>query len=255
MGSDLTQIPPQGRFAAVNGMQMYYEEHGDGPPLLLLHGFAVAGLGWRPFIPEFAKHFRVIMPNLRGHGRSLDPTNQFTFAQTALDVFALLDQLGIERFKAIGNSGGGLTLQYLAAQQPARLEAIILKNCGTIFSEQTRVFMLDWADGGGTDWEMVGQKHLEGVAQVRSLANQVPKIMNHQNTYPPDLSKITARTLIIFGDRDEMMSVETPVEMYSLIPNSYLWIVPNAGHDVFGDDPDKHTFFIRTALGFLQDTW
>lgn len=254
MNSDLTQIPPQGHFATVNDMQMYYEVYGEGTPLVLLHGFADSALSWHPFIGEFAKHFRVIVPHLRGHGRTLDPTNQFTLAQAALDVFALLDQLGVERFKAIGGSGGGCSLQYMATQQPARLEAIILACCAAYFPEPTRAALL--AEVDDAELEELQHKHIQGISQLRSLLNQLPKIVDSYNAQPPDLSKITAKTLIVWGDRDELCSVAMAVEMYTAIAHAYLWVVPNAGHSCIILERDKEgTVFLHTALEFLQDAW
>lgn len=255
MYSDLTQIPPQGHFAAVNGMKMYYEIYGEGSPLILLHGFFGSSQAWQPFVSDFAKHFQVIIPDLRGHGRTLDPASQFTFAQTALDVFALLEQLEIDRYKAVGLSGGGITLQCMATQQPTRHDAIVLFSCGTHFNETSRTIMLKLMDLADSDLITWGQRHAQGINQVRSLLNQIPKLMDHYNTYPPDLSAIRAKTLIVFGDRDEMMSVSMPVEMYSSIANAYLWIVPNARHDVIAGDPYRRAMFISTVLPFLQDQW
>src|SRR5262245_50704098 len=87
-----SQTLPQSpsHIAALNGIEMYYEIHGAGPPLILLHGFAGSGHVWKPFVADFAKHYQVIVPDLRGHGRSTNPANQFTFRQSALDVYALL---------------------------------------------------------------------------------------------------------------------------------------------------------------------
>lgn len=70
MNQDLTQVGPNGHFAAVNGMQMYYEVYGEGSPLILLHGYENSSQQWHPFISEFAIHFQVIVPDLRGHGIS-----------------------------------------------------------------------------------------------------------------------------------------------------------------------------------------
>ena len=108
--------------ASVNGMQMYYELHGQGPPLVLLHNFTGCTQVWEPFVDDFAKEHQLILVDLRGHGRSTNPTNQFTHRQAALDVFALLDQLGIHTFKAVGVSTGGMTLLHVATQQPERVE-------------------------------------------------------------------------------------------------------------------------------------
>ena len=86
-----------GQTVALNGIQMYYEEHGQGEPLFLLHGFGGSGSAWEPWVTELAKRYRVIVPDLRGHGHSTNPTNEFTHRQSARDMFALMDKLGIKR--------------------------------------------------------------------------------------------------------------------------------------------------------------
>src|SRR5258708_38633842 len=95
-----------GQIASVNDMEMYYELRGDGEPMVLLHGGTGVGANWELIFNEPPKGFQLIVPDLRGHGRSTNPSMEFTFRQSALDVFALLDHLGIERFKAIGLSLG-----------------------------------------------------------------------------------------------------------------------------------------------------
>ena len=109
MNSPTAQIPPEGHFASVNGMEMYYELHGEGSPLVLLNGYTGSTLHWQAYIADFARHFRLIIVDMRGHGRSTNPANEFTFRQSALDIFSLLDQLQIDQFKGIGCSGGALT--------------------------------------------------------------------------------------------------------------------------------------------------
>ena len=256
MNPDLAQTPPQSHFAAVNGMQMYYELYGEGTPLMLLHGYTGSSLQWQPFIGEFASHFRVIVPDLRGHGCSLDATNQFTLAQAAQDIFALLEHLGIDQLKGIGCSAGACILQYMGAEQPTRLEAVILDSGGHYFAEQSRIALYAWADSDDTELASNQHHHIHGISQMRSLVNQLPQIVDDYNAQAPDLSKITAKTLIVFGDRDELYPVAIPVEMYTSLANAYLWIVPNGGHACIIEDPGKYAaLFIRTALVFLQDEW
>ena len=94
--------PATGKTITVNGMQMYFEAQGEGDPLLLLHGFSGTGnRSWGRFMPELSRHYRIIVPDLRGHGRSTNPTNEFTHRQAARDVYGLLDQLGLEKVKGI----------------------------------------------------------------------------------------------------------------------------------------------------------
>src|SRR5438094_350259 len=111
----------------VNGFQMYYEERGSGEPLLLLHGGTGIAADWNlVFTAGDPDGFRVIVPELRGHGRSTNPSRAFTFRQAAADVIALLDRLQIPRVKAIGLSMGAKTLLRVATQQPDRVDAMVL---------------------------------------------------------------------------------------------------------------------------------
>lgn len=99
-----------GQSIRVNGFEMYYEIHGTGEPLVLLHGFFTSSDTWAEVIPDVKKDYRVIVPDLRGHGRSTNPSKEFTHRQSALDVYALLDELGVHRFRSMGISSGGMTL-------------------------------------------------------------------------------------------------------------------------------------------------
>src|SRR6266581_1921499 len=109
---------------SINGFQMYYETRGDGEPLLLLHGGLGIGNDWRLIFPSDPEGYRLIVPDLRGHGRSTSPAQPFTFKGCADDVRALLDQLRIDRVKAIGLSLGAKTLLHLATAHPTRISAM-----------------------------------------------------------------------------------------------------------------------------------
>src|SRR5213076_2398379 len=98
--------PPLGQTISINGMEMYYEIRGAGEPLVLLHGGSGAGVNWSLIFKDAPAVYRLVVHDLRGHGRSTNPSSAFTFRQSALDVSAMLDHLGIEQFKAIGMSLG-----------------------------------------------------------------------------------------------------------------------------------------------------
>src|SRR5690348_7978675 len=131
---------PAGETVSVNDMQMYYVSHGEGEPLVLLHGFTGSSGDWKIFLPYLEQGYRVIMPDLRGHGRSTNPLPTFTFRQAALDVFALLDHLGIGQCKAIGLSNGGNVLLHMATQQPERVTAMVLVSAVSYYPDQARKF-------------------------------------------------------------------------------------------------------------------
>ena len=93
MSNRAADLPPEGHIASVNGIEMYYETYGQGPPLILLHGFTGAASVWERYIDTLVEHYRVIAVALRGHGRPTNPENQFTHRQAALDIYALLVHL------------------------------------------------------------------------------------------------------------------------------------------------------------------
>lgn len=250
-----------GHLANVNGIKLYYELTGEGEPLLLLHHFGGSSLRFASIVPEFAKTYRVIAIDLPGHGHSTSHPGQFTHRQAALDIFALLDSLGIKRIKAIGTSSGAMTLIHMATQQPERVESMILIGGTDQYPAETR------AQLNQPDCETLSPEQFQfdrslqtSDEQVRTLQHEFcgfAKSYDDMNFTPPFLSTITAQTLIIHGDRDGFFPVRIPVEMYTAIPHSYLWIVPNGGHIpmIFSTDDSKRAEFLRLAKTFLHGDW
>jgi pimeloyl-ACP methyl ester carboxylesterase len=237
---------------------MYYEVRGDGKPLVLLHGGGGAGANWDLIFKDPPQGYQLIIPDLRGHGRSTNPSPGFTFRQLAQDVFGLLDRLGIARFKAIGLSLGAKTLLHVATQQPDRVEAMVLVSATPYFPETARAIMrqLTVETRSEAEWEQMRQWHPQGDEQIRKLWRQMNGLKDSyddMNFTPPYLSTITARTLIVHGDQDPLYPVQLALEMYAAIPRSYLWVVPNAGHGpIFGDRTGP---FVAAALAFLRGEW
>jgi pimeloyl-ACP methyl ester carboxylesterase len=242
----------------VNGIEIYCETHGEGEPLILLHGGGGVGANWGLIFKEAPDGYQLILPDLRGHGRSTNPSGEFSFRQCALDVLALLDHLGVERFKSVGMSMGAKTLLHIATQQPARLDAMVLVSAAPYFPEQARAVMrrMTTADHTEAEWRQMREWHKHGDEQIRALwrlADIFKDSYTDMNFTPPYLSTIKARTLIVHGDRDPLYPVHLATEMYAAIPNSYLWVVPNGGHGpIFGDMADG---FVKTALQFLRGEW
>ncbi|MCY1082254.1 alpha/beta fold hydrolase [Archangium lansingense] len=239
----------------LNGMEMYCEVRGDGEPLVLLHGGTGAGSDWRYVFDESLEGYRTIVPDLRSHGRSTNPSGTLTFRQVASDVLALMDRLGVERFKAIGMSLGAKALLHVATAQPARVDAMVLVSATPYFPPQARAIMAQTNADTLTEaeWKVLRQKHVHGDEQIRALHAQLRALKDSyddMNFTPPYLSTITARTLIVHGDRDPLYPVNLAIEMYTAIPRAALWIVPNGGHvPLFGPMAPR---FRETALEFLR---
>jgi pimeloyl-ACP methyl ester carboxylesterase len=105
---------------------LYFTERGSGPPLLLVHGLMITGEMFEPVIEQFATRHRVILPDLRGHGRSRGLPPPYTAAQLASDLSRLLDHLGIESTAVLGYSQGGAIAQQLALDHPERCSRLVL---------------------------------------------------------------------------------------------------------------------------------
>src|SRR5712692_6802930 len=253
--------------------------HGSGEPLLLLHGFSGCSQDWSAFIGMPSEpggcEFQLIIPDMRGHGRSYAAeehdssranTEQPGVAvplefsawrhdETAADMFALLDHLGINTFKGLGVSGGGNVLLHLATRQPARVKAMVLVSATSYFPAQARPIMRAYPDSlPERELEVLRRRHPGGESQIKAILASVRAFAgtyDDMNFTPPYLSTIQARTLIVQGDRDPLYPVEISVEMARAIPQSSLWIVPNAGHGpVLGE---RWPEFLKTASAFLRE--
>ena len=252
------QTPPEGRTVSLPDMEIYYETTGSGAPLLLLHGFTQTGRMWDPFVKAFSERHQVIVPDLRGHGGSTNPSGQFTMRQSARDVFALLDRLGIARVKAVGSSAGAMTLLHMATQQPERIEAMVLVGSGTYYSAACRELLGGYTldNASEASWARLRQMHRHGDDQIRLLFSQLRSFKDSYDDVaftPPLFSTIQARALIVQGDRDVCFPPAMAAEMQASIPGSYLWVIPNGEHwPIRGD---RLPAFTQTALEFLEGTW
>jgi pimeloyl-ACP methyl ester carboxylesterase len=244
-----------GQTETLNGVRIYFETHGTGEPLLLLHGFSGSSQDWLPSVSGWGADFQIILPDLRGHGRSGILQKPFRHQDAATDIFALLDHLGIGACKGVGVSGGGNVLLHLATRQPQRITAMVLVSATPYFPPQARALMSQYAESFSEEQrELLRRQHSGGDLQVRALLESTKSFAtsyDDMNFTPPYLSAIRARTLIVQGDRDPLYPVELSLEMARAIPLSQLWILPNRGHGpVLGETwPD----FQKRAVAFFGE--
>jgi pimeloyl-ACP methyl ester carboxylesterase len=262
----------------LKGVPIYYEVHGSGEPVLLLHGFSGCSQDWTSALGTEALtaggQFRLIIPDLRGHGRSYaqregdlagtksaqpgvavpPEVSPWRHDLATGDMIALLDHLRIQAVKGIGVSGGGNVLLHMATRQPERVKSMVLVSATSYFPAQARPLMRAYADHlPEAERENLRRRHPGGDAQIAALlasSKAFADSYDDMNFTPPFLGRITARTLIVQGDRDPLYPVEISVEMAKAIPQSSLWIVPNAGHGpVLGKGWVE---FLKTAAAFLK---
>lgn len=238
--------------------EMFFESRGEGDPLLLLHGGMGLGADWRHVFPSDPDGFRVVVPDLRGHGRSTNPAGAFTFRQCGDDVLALLDHLSLPSVHAIGLSMGAKTLLHVATKQPDRVKAMVLVSATPRFPPSARAAMAQYTPEAfdalpAEALATLRSRHVQGGAQLRQLYAMIASFATRDDDMAFTsslLGTIRARTLIVHGDRDPLYPIESALELYRGIPGSHLWVVPGGGHGpIFGELAAP---FVAQAITFLR---
>jgi pimeloyl-ACP methyl ester carboxylesterase len=244
----------RGHTVHINDIELYYEEYGVGKPLVLLHGFGGCARNWHPFTATLSERHRLIVVDLRGHGHSTNPENRFTHRDAATDLFLLLEALGVGRFSAMGISSGGMTLLHMATSRPERVDAMVLISATSHFPDQARAMFrrASFASMPQDVQAMYRDCATRGDEQIRQLVTQFNSFhddYDDMNFTAQTLSTITARTLVVHGDRDRFFPVDIPMNIYRSIPDAALWIIPGGDHVPIYDSTVP---FASTALRFLD---
>ncbi len=243
------QLEKKTEMIKVNGIDMYFEIYGEGEPLFLLHGWTLSSQFWSEYIPAYLKNFKVYAIDLRGHGRTSPVTSDFTIKKSSGDILALLNHLKLKKVKAIGLSYGALTLLELASSHPEKIESMILIGASHNFKggENTNT-SFSFEDLPSSFVENLKDLHQHGESQIRAMFN--PNLNFQIRLSDEELKKIASKTLIVHGDRDEVIEVEHAIALYKNLPNAALWIVPNTGHlAITGTNFDD---FLEKSLRFLR---
>jgi pimeloyl-ACP methyl ester carboxylesterase len=224
-----------GSYAEVNGLRMYYEIHGEGPPLLILHGATCS--------------IEVIVPEQIGHGRTADAVGrEFHYHDMAEDTVELMRQLEVESAFVFGFSDGGIVGLDMAVHHPDRVRKLAITGANfrtDAYSGKALEWLLtvkaeDWPSNFRENYEQLSP---DGPSHWPVLLARLQRMWSIEPSYTLEqLGSIKAPTLVIAGDRD-IITPEHSVEMFRAIPESQLCIVPDAKHGVLAKE---------TVMTFLQ---
>jgi pimeloyl-ACP methyl ester carboxylesterase len=223
-------------YAAVNGLHMYYEVHGEGPPLLSLHG----GLGWIDpdlmRIGDFASRFRVIAIEQMGHGRTGDSMDRpFHYHDMAEDTVELMRQLGIESAVVVGFSDGGIIGLDMAIHHPERVSKLVVTGSNTRidgYAAENQAWVRTLRPEDEPVSEAYRRLSPDGPGHWPAVVGRNRAMWIAEPAFTRDeVASIKAPTLIVIGDAD-IVTPEHAVEMFRTIPGARLCVVPNAGHGV-----------------------
>jgi len=215
-------------YAQVNGLKMYYEVHGTGTPLLLLHGaFNSINTAFGQLIPGLSKTRQVIAVELQGHGRTTDIDRPFSFESMADDVAALLKSLKIDSTDVFGYSMGGGVAQQLAIRHPSLVRRLIITSSVYKYegwTPETRSIlpMLTAEMFESTPIKQEYDKLAPDPKHWKEFINKMKKFVTTPYDFGADKIKaIKSPTLIIIGDGDGVLP-EHAVDMYRLRGGSYM---------------------------------
>jgi pimeloyl-ACP methyl ester carboxylesterase len=225
-------------YAHLPGIDVYFEEHGTGDPLVLLHGgMLTLDLSFGALIPRLAPHRRVIAIELQGHGRTADVDRGITLENQAGDVVGVLDHLGVERADVLGFSWGGYVALETALRHPGRVDRLVLAAVNTRadgyhaeigdpaqWETSTRMPTAEEFGAMVAAYEHYGLSTFEGVN-----AKLQPIVGAEENWTPAQLAAVAAPTLIVIGDHD-FVRVDHAVAMQEAIPDAALAVLPRTKH-------------------------
>ena len=255
----------------INGIHMYYEIHGDGEPLVLANGIFMNTTSWFGQTPEFSKHFKVILYDMRGQGQSDKPDGNYSFELHADDQKALLDHLEIQKIHHVGISYGAELGLIFALKYPEKLKSLVLSNCvsyiGPLLNKisnlwryacmknDSEMFFHATVPFNFSETFIAKNKSFFDVAIERYKLLDLPSFINLLDAFQrlhvtERLSEITVPTLILGGKKDLLK----PPDPYSYIlnekiVNSKLKLIDDAGHALTHEKPEE---FNSEVLGFLS---
>lgn len=235
-------------YATVNSLNMYFEAHGEGAPLLLLHGGSGTAEYFSEAVPYFADQFRVIVVELMGHGRTGDDVDRsFHYHDMAEDVVEFMRVLGIESASILGYSDGGIVGLDMAIHHPDLVSKLAVTGANSRVDgytaeaqESARTFVADEAPVS----EAYARLSPDGADHWPVFLGRLQRMWVVEPSFTAaQLRSIGIPTLLIVGDAD-IVTPEHAVEMFRTIPGAQLCVVPNAGHGVLPNE---------TILTFLRE--
>ena len=209
-----------------DGVKLYYEVYGQGPPLLLIHGNGASIWSMKYQIAFFARHYRVIAMDSRDHGRSGDASGPLTFEAMTDDLAALLDHLHTGPALVLGWSDGGIEALLLGIRHPDQVTRIAAMAANL------------YPEGIAADFlKLEGPPPKTDPGHTPTRAERVDALDRDEPHIKPDaLQAITVPTLVLASDHDAIADEHT-LEIYHHLPNAQLVIFPGATHMIPVDDP------------------
>lgn len=248
-------------YAPVNGLRLYYELHGpeEAFPVVCINGLTMDTAAWGFQLPALTPHFRVVLYDCRGQGKSDKPEGPYLPDQHARDLVGLLDALGLERAHLLGLSNGGVIAMSVAARHPDRVAGLVLVDTFAHSDVLMQAKLDSWVaalEAGGPEarfdvalpwiWSRAFlAQHADEVRALRERAAQAPTHAvraliegARQIDVRSLLPSIQAPTLVLVGEEDVLTPIWYAREIVEAIPHASLVVIGGAGHAPTIERPD-----------------
>lgn len=242
-----------------NGLEIGYEVHGAGPPMVLLHGATSSGReDWAAQVPLFARAFRLHLPDARGHATTRwDAADGWAFEWLVDDLTAFVDALGLETFDLVGFSMGAHTALAYATRRSERLRTLILAGISTQREPRTSVARrlmdpgrIDREDPAWAAELAARHDHVQGEGAWRRLLPAIVADVAVQPILGPrDLRGVEVPTLVAVGDRDPFVPIDHAWGLQRQLPDGRLFVAPDCPHEVM---VRRAGLFNEACEGFLR---
>jgi pimeloyl-ACP methyl ester carboxylesterase len=243
----------------VSDLELYYEDLGNpkDPPLLLIHGSGQTGRSeWKPVLDGLTKHFRVLLPDYRGHGKTLDPRAAYSFELLADDLAQFLRTMKVAPAFVAGHSNGGNIALVLTVKYPRVVKKAVVMGANAYVSDDLlRYAKGKWSDRISKEWgKELAELHdpLRYPDYWRELMDRTGReIARAPNYTPNDLAKVKTPVLVIQGENDAVNAPAHHAEfMAEHLGNAELWLEPKTGHDVQEEHPKE---WVKRVTSFLLE--
>jgi pimeloyl-ACP methyl ester carboxylesterase len=258
----------------VNGVDLYYEIHGKGIPLLLVAGLASDSQSWQPIVKDISQHYRVITFDNRGVGRTRPQDIETSIQDIAEDCIDLIRHIGLSSVNLLGHSMGGFVALDCAIRYPEYVSKLILTGTSAFNSERNNALFLDWISyvESGMNSELWFRNIFYWIFSKRffedkeALNNAVRFAIEYP--YPQteiafknqvnaikefncmeDLPGITSKTMIICGKEDLLFPPEESFKVLHAIPGAIFSFVEHAAHSIHIEKPSE---FMNLVQNFLN---
>jgi pimeloyl-ACP methyl ester carboxylesterase len=229
-----------GRYANVNGLKMYYEVHGSGFPLVLIHGGgSTIGTTFGRILPQLAKTHQVIAVEMQAHGHTADIDRPLSFEQDADDIAELLKQIGIKKADIFGFSNGASTTLQVAVRHSQLVNKIVVAS--TMY-KKAGTFPGFWDMMANATFEGMPQPYKDAYLDINPSKDglfamykrDVVRMQSFKDMREEDIKAIQAPALIIVGNKD-VVTPEHAVEMYRQMQHATLVMLPGGHGDYIGE--------------------